>query len=425
MRVVIGICFLLTAPSSRAAYYQVSYAASTNAGELALAVDYVLWMPPGVRTIRSVIVHQHGCGAGASEGGRTAAYDLHWQALAARHNAALLGPSYKQRDSDACQLWSDPKNGSGQAFLQSLSDFAAQTGHPELREVPWCLWGHSGGGAWAGGMAILHPDRVVGVWHRSGASPPFRLGNEALQSSLPEAVLRIPTVCNPGVKERTGRFEQAWAGLERMFLFYRERNAPVLFAPDPRTSHECGDSRYLAIPFFDWCLRTRLSRKAGGALRPVNLRDAYYAAIPGSNAVPAARFQGDLSRAAWLPDESLAKKWQEYVTTGTVSDKTPPPRPRQVRTTRLPNGHMEIVWEAEADFESGIGAFIILRNGTEIGRVPVKPDARMGRSLFQGLSYHDTPTEPLADTRFVDRSPVPGEVRYEVVAVNSAGLRNK
>jgi len=34
--------------------------------------------------------------------------------------------------------------------------------------VPWALWGHSGGGHWAGGIVLLHPERVAAAWLRSG-----------------------------------------------------------------------------------------------------------------------------------------------------------------------------------------------------------------------------------------------------------------
>jgi len=35
----------------------------------------------------------------------------------------------------------------------------------------------------------------------------------------------------------------------RHFEEYRPHGAPIGIAPDPLTVHECGDSRYLAIPF--------------------------------------------------------------------------------------------------------------------------------------------------------------------------------
>jgi hypothetical protein len=69
-------------------YVNVDYPASTHAGELQIAVTYTLWIPDGVKTIRGVIVHQHGAGTTASEAGATAAYDLHWQALAKKWDCA-------------------------------------------------------------------------------------------------------------------------------------------------------------------------------------------------------------------------------------------------------------------------------------------------------------------------------------------------
>ena len=53
----------------------------------------------------------------------------------------------------------------------------------------------------------------------------------------------------------------------------------------------------------------------------------------------------------------------------------------------------EIVWSAEADFESGIGGFIVLRDGQELAKVPEKPVGKFGRPLFQShdLSRHTEP----------------------------------
>jgi len=56
-------------------------------------VTYILWVPAGVTRLRGVIVHQHGAGRNAAEHGATAAYDLHWQALAKKWDCALLARS--------------------------------------------------------------------------------------------------------------------------------------------------------------------------------------------------------------------------------------------------------------------------------------------------------------------------------------------
>jgi hypothetical protein len=49
---------------------------------------------------------------------------------------------------------------------------------------------------------------------------------------------------NPGIKESTdGRSYAAWLGSAAMFKAYRSKNAPIAFAADPLSGHDCGDSR--------------------------------------------------------------------------------------------------------------------------------------------------------------------------------------
>ena len=93
---VIAICLFGFVSAVRGAgqYVKVDYPASTDTNELQVGVTYTLWIPDGVSRLRGIIVHQHGAGTTASKEGSTAAYDLHWQALAAKWDCALLGPSY-------------------------------------------------------------------------------------------------------------------------------------------------------------------------------------------------------------------------------------------------------------------------------------------------------------------------------------------
>jgi len=75
----------------------------------------------------------------------------------------------------------------------------------------------------------------------------------------------------------------------------------------------------------------------------------------------APEFKGNRDESIWLPNEAVAKAWMEYVKTGATSDTTPPPTPFDVRVSAKDEQGTEIVWSAEADFESGIGGFIVLR----------------------------------------------------------------
>jgi poly(3-hydroxybutyrate) depolymerase len=405
-------------------YVAVTYPPGSAPGELQLGVTFTLWVPDGVKRVRGVIVHQHGCGEGACKGGETAAYDLHWQALARKWDCALLGPSYQQSDQQNCRLWCDPRNGSDAAFRRALGELAAQAGRPEIATAPWCLWGHSGGGFWASLMQTLHPERIVAIWLRSGTAFESWESGQIPRPEIPPAAYGIPTMANPGAKEKgEARFDGAWTGALAMFRAYRAKGAPIGVAPDPRTGHECGDSRYLAIPFFDACLAQRLPGDGAGPLRRVDPRKGWLAPLLGHEARPAGEHQGDPNTAVWLPNRAVALAWSEYVRTGAVGDASPPSPPRNLRASRAQGG-VDLTWEAAADLESGLTQFVILREGKEIGRVPQQPAGRFGRPLFQRMSYHDTPEKPLPELRYRDAEAGSDRPAYAVRAVNSVGLQS-
>ena len=415
-----------TPSSVEGRYLQVAYPPSTTKGELQIGVIYTLWIPDYIKTVRAVIVHQHGASIPAAQAGATSAYDLHWQALAKKWNCVLLGPSYRVLNDaidltpGGAELWFDPRQGSDRVFLRALDEFATKSGHAEIASVPWCLWGHSGGGIWANVMSILHPDRVLAAFLRSGTAAMFRPKHEFTQPEVPPAVYEIPTMVNFGIGERGNL---PWDGSIATFQEYRTQGAPIGLAPDPRSGHFCGDSRYLAIPFFDACLQMRLT-EWNKILRPVDLSSAWLAAPFGDTATAAAEFKGDPKKAAWLPNEAVARIWTEYIRTGTVTDASAPPAPFNVRANANANHGNEITWEAEADIVSGLGGFIVLRDGRGIAKLPTQPpEAVYGRPLFQGLSYHDTPFAPLPQMRHVDISAqLGGKHVYTVIALSSAGV---
>jgi len=411
-------------------YYRVRYEASTKPGELVYPVNYTLWVPPGVKTLRGVVVHQHGCGEGSCKSGQTGAFDLHWQALAKKHDCALLSPTYEQPDKANCQMWCDPRNGSDVTFQRSLRDLGTQSGHPELTKVPWALWGHSGGGHWSGGMVLLHPDRVAAAWLRSGVPPVVAAEGKTTPYSISNAARLVPVMCNLGTKEgvtvKDGRFSGVWKGVETFFTALREKGGLVGVAVDPLTSHECGNQRYLAIPWLDACLSARLPSQPGAPLKPMPTSDAHIAPLYLGNGnivapVAAKQFNGDVKKSVWLPNQAIAKAWAQYVKDSAVTDSTPPPAP-----TNLQVKGKELSWEAEADLESGLASFIIMRDGKFLANVPDKGKNPFGRPIFQNLQYSDTPSQPLVLMRYTDTTAEAGKQHlYQVIAVNTVGLKSK
>lgn len=415
------------APPVEPPYYRVRYEASTKPGELIFPVQYTVWIPPGVKTLRGVMVHQHGCGEGSCKSGQTGAFDLHWQALAKRHDCALLSPSYEQPEKADCQMWCDPRNGSDAAFQKALADLGRASGHPELTTAPWALWGHSGGGHWAGGMTLLHPERVVAVWLRSGV--PLLTANPDRPTIKPHVIsagsLGVPILCNPGTKEgvtvKEGRFASVWPANEAFFTAMRAKGALIGVAVDPLTAHECGNQRYLAIPWLDACLSARLPKQPGDPLRPMPTEGSWLADLLATKALPAAQFKGDPTKAVWLPNEKVAKAWMQYVTDTKVTDTTPPPAP----TAPVVKGN-ELTWTAEADLESGLAHFLIERDGQVIATVPKDAKNPFGRPIFQGLQYSDTPAAPLVLMWFTDPTAQSGKKHsYRIIAVNTQGLKSE
>ena len=420
-------------------YYEVKYEASAKEGELQMPVTYTVWIPPDVKLLRGVIVHQHGCGTGACQGGATAAYDLHWQELARRYDCALLGPSYGQEEKQNCRLWCDPRNGSDKTFLRALDDLARESKHPELAQVPWCLWGHSGGGFWASIMMTLHPERTIAVWCRSGTAFLPWTNGEIEKPNLSPAVYEIPVMCNPGIKEKDDkRFAGAWNGCLEMFRAYRKAGAPIGFAPDPRTGHECGDSRYLAIPWFAACLELRLPVKESKdlKLRVIDQTQSWLAKEQGDVSQLASKYHSTANEAVWLPNETVAQTWQQYVKSGEPLDKTPPPAPEWVDVELLNDQGMRtnvLKWKCAVDFESGLSGFVIYRGDKEIGRMPEKPSGKLGRPLYQPISYHDTPEKnspglnPQGDVHFEFRTEGSafGGYKYKIQAINSDGMTSE
>lgn len=268
-------------------------------------------------------MHTHG--SGAWEAGADAAYDLHWQALAKKWDCAFLAPSFhhgttkKELDANWYRYFV-PGGGSGDVFLGALHDLAVKSSHPELEKVPWCLWGHSAGGIWSGLMQAHDPDRIVAIWLRSGSGWGFAeegfIPNWRLAPT--ENLRGVPVIDTFGMGGDESNKEKAnLKNALAMLREFRAVDAPVGLAADPLTGHNCGDSRLVAIPYFDTMLAMRLPDKGSKdqKLKPVDMKAAWLADPSSDTAVPAAQYKGDPKQAAWLPNESFAKKWMGEATT--------------------------------------------------------------------------------------------------------------
>jgi pimeloyl-ACP methyl ester carboxylesterase len=366
-------------------------------------VEYFIWIPENVKTIKGIIVHQHGCGESAYKSGRNAYYDLQWRALAKKWDFALMGSSYTCYTD--CFEWINPEEGSYDAFIRGISAIAKKSDHAELENVPWVIWGHSGGGHWAYKMVLQHPDKVICAVLKSPAwTDTSSLG------------LQVPLLCLLGIRESFDTFSGfVYSSAVESMKYRIKGNAPVCIAPDPFSGHESADSRLLAIPFIDEILKFRVDESNTQVSRDnqcyLDLEN--YKITDNSNNITLKNNWN------WFPDRIFAGKWFEFTKTGKVTDTTPPSEPPYNVEVRKEGHIMVISWLAVADIEGGIKDFRIYRNNTLINGDPLR-----SRWNFQ-IDYHDTPVENQDKFEFADSTILDNkEYEYQISIVNQAGLES-
>ncbi len=234
---------------------------------------------------------------------------------------------------------------------------------------------------------------------------------ETRPHTIPEGALRVRS-CATSARKRGSPSKVGslvfWPGNETFFKAMRAKGALIGVSIDPLSSHDCGNQRYLAMPWFDACLTARLPDQPDEPLKPLSEGDGWLAPLnvgvseivsPAGGKV--CRRRGDVGVA---PQCAVAAAWTEYSRDTKVSDTTPPPAPTNVRV----DGKI-VTWTAEADLESGLAGFLIERDGQPLTPFPKEPKNPFGRPIFQNLSYSDTPTQPWSKCASRTRPPNPGK----------------
>lgn len=332
-----------------------------NAGSADSSV-YHVFIPAGVDTVRGIFVHQHGCGM---EGrGASTAYDIQYQAFAKKWKLAIVGPDLYYQSG--CHDWRNPESGSGPSLLTALEQIGKSSNHPELNDSPWLLWGHSGGGYWTLAMMKNYPDRILAAFCYSPAFDP--------SWEYPKEALNVPVMIrHAGAGDINSDEVRCWQTAVNTFLRLRAAGGLASIAYTPYQSHNYSFVRYMAIPFYESVLSKRLP---GGKhisykeMKAVDITEGWLGDTLSLNTYSYAAYPGNSSALSWLPDATTAAKWKEYVITGTVIDRTPPPAPFSLVQNRLHNVAVELRWKADADIESGIKQFNIYNGNQLIARFP-------------------------------------------------------
>jgi pimeloyl-ACP methyl ester carboxylesterase len=378
-------------------YYQVFIPPTKN--DVFLSAEYRLWIPDGVTKIRGLIVKQHGCGDDAAATGLNHANDLQWQVLALKHQFALLGTKFPDGNKN-CGSWAYINNGSEKAFFKALKLFGHKSNHLEIEQVPWLLWGHSGGGDWVAQMLQQYPNRTI-------AAIAARGGGFNLFGTNP-TLARTPLMFALGEQDKNIVPYETQTLPKQVFARYRKINSLWAIASEANTTHETSDTRLLAIPYFDAIATARMPQQ-GNKLLALNPAQGWLGNISTKEIVSVDDYQGNSTETAWLPNEETARKWQEYVTTGNIEPTVKPNAPNNVQARQINDREVLITWDFTPDLENGLPSFRIYRDNSLIQTL-----------TGQKHNFGDAPDATNIVLEFRDRE-AKADSTYTVAAFNELG----
>ena len=367
--------------------------------------EYGIFIPGSSSSLQGVLVLQHGCTM--EQFGITKPYDIQYQTFAKKWNLAIVETALH----GDCHIWNEPKSGSAAALFKILEETGRQCGHPGMESLPLLLWGHSAGGYWTLAMLRDFPERILGAVCYSAAGNP--------QWDYNETAAKVPLLLRHAGTDDGVPEILCWATATHSFLKLREMDAPVSIAHNKGQNHNFSYIRYITIPFFESVLTQRLPIVKGGTIRDIDPDNRWLGDTLTLQIFPESTFQGDQKSMCLFPDESIAKKWQEYVQTGTVKDHTPPLAPTKLNYTACQD-HWLIEWEAEADIESGIQKFNVYVDDQLSGYVP-------SEGVFQHFDTNGDNTYPVMPTQMMFTLPFgsPKPVKIGIETVNHFNLTSE
>jgi poly(3-hydroxybutyrate) depolymerase len=259
--------------------------------------EFRLWYPPSATTVHAALVLV----PGSNGDGRPMAEEPFWQEFAARHRLAIVACRFtdKPHEQSFIEHYVNVSQGSGQALLDALAQFAERTRHAELTSAPLLLWGMSAGGEFNYEFVAWKPGRVAAfIVNKGGIYYSALLSRDARE---------VPGILFVGEKDLDSRINTI-AGL---FAVNRRGGALWAFVEEPGVAHVVARSRDLAAILFADVLALRVG---GSSLKPLDPKSGYVVDLKARTFQPAAEAAPQTERTAWLPTLAVAKAWQAVVT---------------------------------------------------------------------------------------------------------------
>jgi poly(3-hydroxybutyrate) depolymerase len=261
--------------------------------------EFRFWAPPDAGPLQAIAVLV----PGSNGDGRAAADDSVWQAFAKSHHVALVACHFKDKThpQNFIEAYVNVSQGSGQALLNAVNAFASRSKHPELATAPFLLWGMSAGGQFNYEFTAWKPERVAAFVVNKGG-----IYYSALLS--PEA-RNVPGILFIGGQDLQSRI---WT-ISGLFAVNRRGGALWALANEPGAAHIVGQSRDVALVFFDDILPLRIGGP-DGTLKPIAERSGYIGDLKAMTFAPMGDSKEPADPTAWLPTERVARAWQTMET---------------------------------------------------------------------------------------------------------------
>ncbi len=283
-------------------------------------VAYKAWLPERTTPLRGTLVlipGRHGDGRGLAS-------DAGWQEVGSAVGFAVIGCQFTNGEPYLYQ--GDPQGEVARAINSAVSKLAVLSKHPELEKAPLAFWGTSAGSNVAGRYSDFFPERVAAFASSKGTSGPG--------PQLSRAKEGIPMFFAVGLKDKP-----EWvAGSRTNIETGLKKNAPWAVAYHKNEGHEVGKSLGVAQTFLKAAIELRLS-PAKGSTAPVSVfktaprpmggsasttatalrltkadpRTGWSGNAEGQTIAPLESFKGSKASGTWLPDETTAKAWLEYL----------------------------------------------------------------------------------------------------------------
>ena len=387
-------------------YYEVSTSPIKN--DRILAADYRIWIPNG-QPVRGLLVKQHGCSDSNDSKGLNHANDLQWQALALKHQFALVGTRLPT-EYPMCSNKAIVDRAAEKTFLKAMALLAQKSGRTELHTVPWIIWGHSGGADWGTQMLEDIPHRTIAVInvHSGGIRSTYgnsEILNLDLDSAIASNLIETPMLWFVGAKDPVK--EEAVELPKKIFYKFKPTNPLWTLAIGPYTDHGAGNTRFLAIPYVDAIATARLAQN--NEILPVDVTEGWLGEITTKEVFPISEYQGDFTQTVWLPNRETALKWQQYVTSSKILPLSKPNAPVNVTVSDISSTNKTIKWDYTPDLENGLPNFRIYRNNLLIQTLK-----------GQAYGYGDVTLSPYPVLEFEDLEASSNAV-YTVAAFNQLG----